>query len=299
MDNEKKYCKYASELTVEELEGKIGPLTGKYEMRLFEIIKECIKCSPIPLVDAVRSGYYWLVEPSDPAGEFEALEECFCYDDGSVATTQGFDMLAGVMEHCLYCDYCYDFGISFSFNGIDDRHVWDFIFLRKSKEKWGYDSNMIEGLVHESWNLIEKIIVALIELGYVRPELRKPEESARRKLDFLWYMCSGEYTVDDIDRLEARGQKYETYEVKHHDNRINRLMEYLKEKIPPLQYGLFKYNVMSGVLCEDTDPEEEESRQSLHLPYSEFEYKILCMANYNYHTMIKKEVEEVLEILLP
>lgn len=225
------FCRPASEFTIEELEAKIGPLKGKYEKIFFDVLKEKIRKNPIDYLNYFRIN---IMDSSNPErGEWLLYQE---FDESDE-----------------------DF---FPADGVSNL---DLFYLLRGWEHAQKHPNRAQMILSELEGFTRRLITTIVSLGYVRCNLISFGRFLEERLAWLvkWH---------DFSWVEMRNNSsiYETYRFDC-NGKLKEALGFLENKLPPVQFSLFQYNVLSGALMGDYD-------ESDHSPYSDTEWGILRTA---------------------
>ena len=152
-------------------------------------------------------------------------------------------------------------------------------------------------------SLYQKIYRTLVDTGFIRKDFKLDNRIAEL-FCVAKYGCYGDDILKWDFFAEFDSKLYETYEP-NADSRVIAAMDYLKDKLPPLQYDIFKFHIEHGVqnkyevissieynrLMENR--EYYENLSSSHY-YSEFEAKLLIQAAQN----VKRYYDDIIKIII-
>ena len=264
MDKEKKlYCRLASEFTIEELEAKIGPFTGEYQLGVFRTLAAQIeKMTPEVFIDNARAYLFWNKDRSGLL--YEIL------DDGEYGLDYDYPVLewmnVGDFIGILIC--CNDDGTVHDDEGIlDEREVC---------------------LIKEARSLEKKIEAAICDLGFIR-DFKRIQDDRLLYMKRMWNIHL--YPESFLNIRAIKDYVPNVYEAWNNDyseqERLEALVNFISEKLPPLQRDIFKYDIMSGnmlfssKLIREGDLVTKINSGYRKFYYSEIEYKLLCAAREN------------------
>ena len=281
MDKEKKrYCRSAREFSIDELKKKIGPLEGKYEGRIFELIKESWR----------NGSQSALLSPIRVAAMANLLESGEDLDYWSSARYW-------IVSSSLQISDSKD---DYKLEGINEDRVYDVLC--------SYDqprTKAEEDSLSESISLCRRIITASLDLGFIREDLRRIDGS-------VMSLCKALFDDYDlpIHELSYDDDWYETCST-NWTSKVEAVMSFLSESLPPMQFSIYKYHITHlGVLLRllrglrykpdvdyhdyfDVVSKGQKMSANDYLPYSEFEASLLYAAQRNVE-WLQTEIMQIL-----
>lgn len=127
-------------------------------------------------------------------------------------------------------------------------------------------------------SLFQKIYIILDNAGFIRKDFKIDD-----RIDSLYETLRGAEGNDLRTEFFTEFKEFKLYEVYeiNADSRISMVMEFLKDKLPPLQYDLFKYHIEYGNYQDRyyfSFYEDRPSQVKDDCLYTEFESRILSKA---------------------